>query len=96
MEPLVKDWPFINKDVLGPLRFPVYPFKMLRFGSLALKSSKDICNYFQGEPAKSLFAGLAAHSILPLDKCLTAGFGLVLGILGHAVGWPLPRGGLKT
>jgi phytoene dehydrogenase-like protein len=30
---------------------------------------------------------------LPLEQQATAAFGLVLGILGHAVGWPLPRGG---
>ncbi|MDX1488255.1 MAG: NAD(P)/FAD-dependent oxidoreductase, partial [Acidiferrobacterales bacterium] len=42
---------------------------------------------------RGFFAGLAAHSILPLEQPPTAAFGLVLGILGHAVGWPLPRGG---
>jgi phytoene dehydrogenase-like protein len=36
---------------------------------------------------------MAAHAIMPLEQPLTAAFGLVLGSLGHAVGWPLPRGG---
>src|SRR5262249_12412771 len=48
---------------------------------------------FSQEPARALFAGLAAHSCLPLELRGSAGFGLVLGLLGHAVGWPLPRGG---
>jgi phytoene dehydrogenase-like protein len=48
---------------------------------------------FRSEPARALFAGLAAHAILPLEKPLTAAFGLVLAVLGHVVGWPLPRGG---
>ena len=42
---------------------------------------------------RALFAGIAAHSILPLEQMLTAAVGLMLGIAGHAVGWPVPRGG---
>ena len=51
---------------------------------------------FHTERARGLFAGLAAHAILPLERPLTAGFGLVLGMTAHAVGWPLPRGGSQT
>lgn len=36
---------------------------------------------------------MAAHAILPLEQILTAAVGLMLAISGHAVGWPLPRGG---
>jgi phytoene dehydrogenase-like protein len=43
--------------------------------------------------ARAFFAGLAAHAIMPLERSPTAAFGLILGILGHAIGWPLPRGG---
>jgi phytoene dehydrogenase-like protein len=50
-------------------------------------------SHFDEERAKALMGGLAAHSILPLDQPLTAAFGLILGILGHAVGWPIPKGG---
>ena len=39
------------------------------------------------------FAGLAAHAMLPLDKPLTASFGLVLATLAHGVGWPIVQGG---
>ncbi|MDQ3658627.1 MAG: NAD(P)/FAD-dependent oxidoreductase, partial [Actinomycetota bacterium] len=49
--------------------------------------------YFQSEKAKGLFAGNAAHSFLPMEERPSAMFGLVLGALGHAVGWPLPKGG---
>src|SRR5260221_8665322 len=31
--------------------------------------------------------------MLPLEQPPSAGFGLVEGILGHVVGWPIPRGG---
>jgi len=49
--------------------------------------------WFQGEHAKGLFAGAAAHSILPLEWMATSAFGLVLGTSAHAGGWPVARGG---
>jgi phytoene dehydrogenase-like protein len=43
-----------------------------------------------------LFAGIAAHSFLPLESLVSSAFGLVLGTAGHAVGWPIPRGGSQS
>jgi phytoene dehydrogenase-like protein len=48
---------------------------------------------FTGERARALFAGCAAHSMVPLERSPTAGFGLVLLLAGHVFGWPFPRGG---
>src|SRR5206468_6926545 len=48
---------------------------------------------FRDERARALFAGNAAHSMLPLERRPTAGFALALLTMGHAVGWPFPRGG---
>lgn len=97
MQPLVESWPQISSDILGPLRFPSHPLAMMRFGCLAIRSALSLNRkFFRGDRAKGLFAGLAAHSIMPLDKPLTAAFGLTLGILGHAVGWPMPRGGSQN
>ena len=39
--------------------------------------------------------GTAAHSLLPLERRPSAGFGLALTVLGHAVGWPFARGGSR-
>jgi phytoene dehydrogenase-like protein len=36
---------------------------------------------------------MAAHSMVSLDRPLTAAFGLVFGLFGHAFGWPMARGG---
>ncbi len=36
---------------------------------------------------------MAAHSMVRLGQPMTASFGLVLGMLAHAVGWPVARGG---
>src|SRR5438874_472322 len=37
-----------------------------------------------------------AHSLLPLESIASSAFGLVLGMAGHAVGWPIPRGGSQA
>lgn len=95
MAPLVADWNKLLSDLLGPLPFPPrHPLALARFGLSALRSARSLAeSRFKGEHARALFAGLAGHSIMPLEKPLTASFGLVLGLLGHAVGWPLPKGG---
>jgi phytoene dehydrogenase-like protein len=67
---------------------------LARFGLRALWPATTLARMvFDNEPARALFAGLAAHAMLPLEKPITAAFGLVLGALAHAVGWPIPRGG---
>jgi phytoene dehydrogenase-like protein len=43
-----------------------------------------------------MFAAIAGHCMLPLDWAGTASFGLMLCITGHAVGWPLARGGSQS
>ena len=48
---------------------------------------------FRGPRARALFAGLAAHSVLPLEARPSAAFGLILAAAGHAAGWPIPKGG---
>ncbi|MBA2727638.1 MAG: NAD(P)/FAD-dependent oxidoreductase [Parachlamydiaceae bacterium] len=96
MTPLVESWEMLKHDLLAPLHFPKSPLALLRFGILGMRSAAGLVNSrFDEEKAKALFGGLAAHSILPLDKPLTAAFGLILGILGHAVGWPIPKGGSR-
>ena len=94
--PLVSDWEKLTADILGPLRFPRHPLATGRFGLTGLRSARSVAQArFRGERARALFAGLAAHSILPLERPVSAAFGLVLGAAGHAVGWPMPRGGAQ-
>ena len=94
--PLVKDWPKLTDDLLGPLRLPRHPLVTARFGLTGLRSALSVAqSRFGSERARALFAGLAAHSILPLERPVSAAFGLVLGASGHAVGWPMPRGGAQ-
>jgi phytoene dehydrogenase-like protein len=96
MAPLVADWPILADAFLGPLRLQsiLHPFTLVRFGLKALRSARGLAQHlFKGERARALFAGLAAHSMLPLEQPPSAAFGLMLAIVGHAVGWPIPRGG---
>jgi phytoene dehydrogenase-like protein len=51
---------------------------------------------FRSDEARGLIAGLAAHSMLSLRSLATAGYGLFLGLLGHAVGWPVASGGSQA
>ena len=74
-----------------PIRHPV---ALAASALRAARSARGLAeSAFEGEPARGLFAGNGAHSFLPLEKPPSALFGLVLGTLGHAFGWPFPKGG---
>jgi len=94
MRPLVNEWRPLLNNVLGPLRIPSNPILMARFGWHGIRSASSLVKkYFKDEPARALISGLAAHSMLDLNFNGSAAFGLILGMLGHAVGWPFPKGG---
>lgn len=95
--PLVKAWHDLEAELLGPLRFPRHPVALARFGLSAMRSCRALsCSLFRGERARALFAGLCAHSMLPLEAVPSAAFGLVLGITAHTAGWPVARGGAQV
>ena len=84
-------------DVLAPLRLPGDPLQMARFGLHALFSANRYARLrFRGERARALFAGCAAHSILPLTQPLTAALGLIFLICGHMAEWPVAKGGSRA
>jgi phytoene dehydrogenase-like protein len=92
--PMVGNWEAFIHDLLGPLRLPRAPILYAQFGLRAIRSAAGLARAsFQGERARAVFAGMGAHSIMPLEKPGTAAFGIALGTLAHAVGWPFPRGG---
>ena len=92
MRPLVCNWKNLADEVLQPLLHrPNHPFQLARFGAAALCSASLLAKLLlRREDSRALFAGMAAHSFLPLEALGSASFGLVLGMAGHAVGWPLP------
>ena len=93
---LQRSWPRIRSAVLGPLRWPEDPLALAAFGLRALRSAEAFArSSFVEERTRALFGGIAAHGLVPLDQPLTAGFGLVLGVMAHVVGWVIPRGGAQ-
>ena len=94
--PIVQHWDKLVTDTLGPFRLPRHPLVTGRFAINGLRSAVSVArSRFCGERARALFAGLAAHSMLPLERPVSAAFGLMLGGSGHSVGWPMPRGGAQ-
>ncbi len=92
--PLAAQWHKLQHMLLGPPALPPHPIALARFGLSALMPAAMLARRRFGQaPARALFAGMAAHSMLPLERPLSAAFGLVLGITGHAVGWPIAGGG---
>ncbi|MDX1624335.1 MAG: NAD(P)/FAD-dependent oxidoreductase [Gemmatimonadota bacterium] len=91
---LASEWDAIAEAILGPPGWPSSPLSVARFGLRAVRSAVGLAHSrFHGGRARALFAGLAGHSMLELDRAGSAGVGLVLALAGHAVGWPFPRGG---
>lgn len=94
--PLVARWDALTPELLGPLRLPRHPLALARFALPGLLPATALARgLFRGERARALFAGLAAHSFLPLEHSPSAAFGLVLAVLGHVTGWPFPEGGAQ-
>jgi phytoene dehydrogenase-like protein len=93
--PLARDAAKLGPEILRPVpRLPGHPLALARFGLPALRSTTGLArSRFREDPARALFAGIAAHSMLRLDRPLSASFGLVLATYAHAVGWPMVRGG---
>lgn len=94
MAPLARNADAIVDAVLRAPSIPHHPFKAVGFGLHNLHTAAGLAqSKFKGAHARALHAGIAAHAMLPLDRLPTAGVGLFLGLLGHAYGWPVVRGG---
>lgn len=97
MGPFVPAWEPLLDEVLQPLlHVPRHLRLLARFGVRAVQPATVLARAaFDTGAARALFAGIAAHSALPLTAPGASAFGMVLGALGHAVGWPFPRGGAQ-
>jgi phytoene dehydrogenase-like protein len=83
--------------LLGPLSsLARKPGTAGRFAATAVRSATKVAERLDGEKLQALFLGAAAHSVLPLERKGTAGFGLSLLGLAHSHGWPFPRGGSQA
>ncbi|MDX1657663.1 MAG: NAD(P)/FAD-dependent oxidoreductase [Nitriliruptorales bacterium] len=92
--PLVEGWDDLADEILRPvIHVPKHPLKLARFGLQGLLPASVVGRRFQTERGRALWAGIAAHSILPFDKPFTSAFALMMGAAGHAAGWPVAEGG---
>ena len=84
---------WLMASVSGRFRL-AHPWLVASFGLKAMQSASGFARrQFRGDRARALFAGLAAHALLPLEQIATAGYRLGLALSAHAVGWPIARGG---
>ncbi|TFG73367.1 MAG: NAD(P)/FAD-dependent oxidoreductase [Flavobacteriales bacterium] len=84
-------------DSLKPLGFPNDPLLMFQFGIKALQPATFFSeHFFKADRAKALFAGCAAHSVLPLNKFFTSAIGLMFLVTGHVENWAIPKGGSQS
>ncbi len=97
MMPLYEHRDKIFPFILGPFRFPKHPFVMANFGLRALQPATLLASsVFKTEEAQGLLAGMAAHSMLPLNKIATSAIALVLMLAAHNKDWPIPKGGSQS
>jgi phytoene dehydrogenase-like protein len=95
-ERLVNAWPKLEGAVLGPPAWPRHPIALARFGIQAMQPAATLARRtFRGAAARALLAGIAAHSTIPLEMRPTGAIALVLNLMAHVAGWPLPRGGAQ-
>jgi phytoene dehydrogenase-like protein len=94
MTPFAERAGAVIEDALAPVTLtPDNPGTFARLAAIGPLSSEMLISRFDTVEARSLLAGLAAHSIAPFSRLATAPVGVLLGALGHSHGWPLARGG---
>jgi phytoene dehydrogenase-like protein len=93
---VVRRWSKLEDVVLGPPALPRHPIALGLFGLRALQSAERLAHTFSGPRARGLFAGAAAHTMVPLDRPPTGAVAMVLGTLAHTHGWAFPRGGAQS
>jgi phytoene dehydrogenase-like protein len=94
--PLVRDLDALLPDLLAPFHVPLSPRRAIRlglFGAVALQPATIIARRFRDAPARALFAGAAAHSILRLTEPVSGAAALLMLATAHRDGWPFPAGG---
>jgi phytoene dehydrogenase-like protein len=93
VKPLVDDFDNLRHDFFGPIRVPRHPVTMARLGAHFFTPVTRLVKRFHTDEAAGMFAGMASHTMLPLEAPMTATFALFFAVLGHAVGWPAVAGG---
>lgn len=78
------------------LRIPRDPVTAVRYALRMLDQGTPLAAAaFRTEEAAALMSGVVAHANSPQPSLAGAAAGLLLAALGHAGGWPYPRGGAQ-
>jgi phytoene dehydrogenase-like protein len=94
MRPLVDTLDELIEDVLSPITInPRHKTSFARVAAIGGLPASLLARRFETSEARGLIAGLAAHAIAPFNAPATSGVGLMLGVIGHVMGWPMARGG---
>jgi phytoene dehydrogenase-like protein len=103
VRPYLNSYPAVQATVLGGfppmggaarMLWRLGPQGVAEFLRVTLNSALTISeDLFEGDAARSWFFGLGMHSDVSVRLPGTAVMALHLALLGHAVGWPSPRGG---
>jgi phytoene dehydrogenase-like protein len=98
VEPFLPKWDTLARDFMSlPLTaLPRDPVTLARFGLAGLPPSSWLMRRFRDDRARTLFAGLVAHVMAPLNGFATGAIGLVFALAAHARGWPVARGGSQS
>ena len=98
LQPLVDHWPQLCGEILRPvIHWPSHPLLIARFGTLAALPAVTLANTaFQERRTRALFAGAAAHAVLPLESLFSSAIGLVITAAAHSTGWPIVPGGAQA
>lgn len=84
----------VAADLLRPvLRVPRRPVATARAGLTALLPASRVAARFPTPAGAALFGGIAAHTVVPLDRAATSAVAVLLGSAAHAHGWPVAAGG---
>lgn len=96
--PTVRTFAEVVQGSMQPLlTIPKHPVAMASFGAAALLPAKTLAKtVFSGEDARLLFAGCAAHAVIPLHYAASSGAGLMLAAAAQTTGWPIVAGGAKN
>ncbi|MES4902809.1 MULTISPECIES: NAD(P)/FAD-dependent oxidoreductase [unclassified Streptomyces] len=96
--PYVGRWDTLARDFLRTAwdGVPADPVTWARFGLHAIQPVSLLSRRFRDEKARAILAGMAGHAIAPTGGLATAGPALLFALAGHAVGWPVPRGGSQA
>jgi phytoene dehydrogenase-like protein len=98
LEPFARQWEDLASEILRPvIHLPKHPLLLSQFGWKAMLPATSLASaYFRNPRTQALFAGIAAHSTLNLNRLLSGAVALVLSAAGHAGGWPVPAGGSQA